>query len=500
MSHMRAPNATNVSKSVRSVASTTTKIITKTVRHSTSSLPSAVPQHLLEQVVAHATAISHKDVMALPWFKPLLAVGAGLMLAYGAGFAYSKFPIQNVPPGERPQSWKKKCHFAHRDVEAARNEARDAKRRGREADKIDMAELKKEIADGAYVMTVARAEIHELREKNSLLEKEKSLFQDGLMTAQADYLEAEMENDEQMEEIVGLRQQNLELGWQVYALYLQLGRPQSMQIQDSDTIGAQFAQDVGNARQDVERLQDEQDESRQEIAMLRKQLDEANSVSAILRENLDKECGRANGLQGALEKSEAAFLKAQKERDSNEHQLRQYHKEDEQEMCLQAETIKDLEEHVHDLTVELEKKDGKIVELEGELQEARDELARPKTDKTTASNVPPSSDQAMQRTSSPDTTYKPRKASPARGHPAQAPTSPSPTPTPTPSDSASSTPSKKRQLTAPTASEEIEPSPPKRRASPAASQDHDASSSSSSKPTTHKSLLRRRRARFVQGR
>lgn len=164
------PSTSLLSAPATSVATTTvTKVVTKTVREaahtsfyaaskhwhvSTSALASGLPVHLVNQVT---DLFERARKGAFTKFSPLLLAmkyGLGVMVVYGIGAAIGRFPIENVPPGENPRTWRQKATFAYnfpknaakqneqlrRSIEKARQE--NEERRSAEFEKLGAIELR----------------------------------------------------------------------------------------------------------------------------------------------------------------------------------------------------------------------------------------------------------------------------------------------------------------------------------------------------------------------
>jgi hypothetical protein len=147
--YMTVPNtsalvASSASAATTTVTQTVTKAILATahasfyavVKHangSASSLASAVPLHLMNQA---ADLFERAPKGTFTKLSPLLAAlkcGLGLMIVFGIGAAMKRFPVENVPPGEDPRTWRQKATFAYNFLKNPAEDNEQLRRSIREA-------------------------------------------------------------------------------------------------------------------------------------------------------------------------------------------------------------------------------------------------------------------------------------------------------------------------------------------------------------------------------
>jgi hypothetical protein len=147
--YITVPNTPALAASSASAATTNvTQTITKTIpatahaslyaavnyaNGSASSLASAVPLHPMNQA---ADLFERAPKGTFTKLLPLLAAlkcELGVMVVFGIGAAMKPFPVENVPPGEDPRTWRQKATFAYNFLKNGAKDNEQLRRSIREA-------------------------------------------------------------------------------------------------------------------------------------------------------------------------------------------------------------------------------------------------------------------------------------------------------------------------------------------------------------------------------
>jgi len=318
------PNTAEMAKSSASLATTTvtataTATVTKTIssaartsfysttKLSKSAVPSAVPDHLMTRVMdlMRVTGFNKSSLIA-----GAVQIGLGTVIIHGFKLAWSRLPVESVPPGEDPKRWKDKVRFAYnflknaagenerlrRDIERARQEAQVARQEQQAAtmqfnDFEDNADrLRKELGEMEQSEQLYKAEI--VQTKDQLRKQEQEVQAEAADVAQLRLeiarLEAEKRDQVSQSEKaeLALRQQVDQLGAEKAMLATQLqddAESNKKLLEQKDTE----LQNVAESNKDLLEQKDAAlQKALSERAILAKDLEDAHHDIAGFRSDL----------------------------------------------------------------------------------------------------------------------------------------------------------------------------------------------------------------------